>query len=106
MELMSEGTAIQPIQLPRNQDSGGLNHLFYGTVGKLACKCSTRNDMDFLIKKDKIVCAACGNEIICLPPLVGVYIATCRCCASISIKSTFVLDSRGIYTCSWCGQVR
>jgi hypothetical protein len=103
---MSQVIAIQTNQLPQEQGNGGLAHLLYGTLGRLACKCSTKNDMDFLIKKDKIICASCGHEILCLPPLVGVYAATCNCCASISVKSTFVLDARGIYTCTWCGRTR
>jgi hypothetical protein len=103
---MSQVIAIQTNQLPQEQGNGGLAHLLYGTLGRLACKCSTKNDMDFQIKKDKIICASCGHEILCLPPLVGVYAATCNCCASISVKSTFVLDARGIYTCTWCGRTR
>lgn len=90
---------------PSNQGKE-LSYLVCGTLTRLACKCSAKNDMDFLIKKDKIICASCGREILCLPPLVGVYIAACNCCASVSVKSTFVLDSQGIYTCTWCGQVR
>jgi hypothetical protein len=103
---MSQVSTIQTNQLPRNQGSGVLGQLLCGTLGKLACKCSAKNDVDFLIKKDKIVCACCGHEVSCLPPLLGVYVATCNCCASASVKSTFVLDSRGIYTCTWCGRAR
>lgn len=93
-------------QTPLQQAKPGLPELFHGTLGKLACKCSTKNDVDFLIKKDRIVCACCGREVLCLPPLMGVYVASCNCCASGAIKSTFVLDSRGIYTCTWCGVAR
>ncbi len=96
----------QTNQVPQNQANETVACLLYGTLGKLACKCSIKNDVDFLIKKDKIVCASCGNEVSCLPPLVGVFHATCNCCASALIKSTFVLDSRGIYTCTWCGRLR
>jgi hypothetical protein len=103
---MSQVSTIQTNQLPREQGNGGLAHLLYGTLGKLACKCSTKNDVDFLIKKDKIICACCGSEVQCMPPLVGVYVATCDCCASAAIKSTFILDARGIYTCTWCGRTR
>jgi hypothetical protein len=103
---MSQASVIQTNQLPQEQGNGGLAHLLYGTLGGLACKCSKKNDMDFLIKKDKIVCASCGRQILCLPPMVGIYMAACDCCASVAIKSTFVLDSQGIYTCTWCGRTR
>ena len=96
----------QVSELPQNQVKAGLAHFISGTMESLACKCSTDNDMDFLIKQDRIVCASCGSEILCLPPMVGVYHASCNCCVSVSIKSTFVLDSRGIYTCTWCGRTR
>jgi hypothetical protein len=105
-EVMPKVSASQISEVPQNKGGGGLAHYLSGTLGSLACKCSPDNDMDFLIKQDRIVCASCGNEILCLPPLVGVCHATCNCCVSISVKSTFVLDSRGIYTCTWCGRAR
>jgi hypothetical protein len=104
MEQQVSGVPISKI--PPYQGRGEAACLSFGTLGKLACKCSVKNDMDFLIKTDKIICASCGNEVVCLPPLVGVFYATCNCCASAFIKSTFVLDSRGIYTCTWCGRTR
>jgi len=103
---MPQASTIQPKQLPRQPGAGGLTQPICGTLGKLACRCSQKNDMDFLIKQDRIVCASCGNEIVCLPPLVGVYQASCNCCFSTAVKSTFVLDARGIYTCTWCGRTR
>src|SRR6267378_3381281 len=103
---MAAAGVIQINQLPRDQGNGGLAHLLYGSVGRLACKCSPKNDADFLIKADRIICASCGREVSCIPPLVGVFVATCNCCVSPSIKSTFVLDARGIYTCTWCGKSR
>lgn len=99
-------TIVNPSsQLPRNPDPG-LVPFSSGTMGSLACKCSSENDMDFLIKQDRIVCASCGNEVPCLPPMVGIYHASCNCCVSVAVKSTFVLDSRGVYTCTWCGRTR
>lgn len=77
-----------------------------GTISGLACKCSTKNDMDFLIKQNHIICGNCGREVAVLPPLLGIFKAVCSCCASPSVKTTFVLDTRGIYTCTWCGQTR
>jgi len=103
---MTEVSAIQSSQVSRRQGSEGLMNLLQGTLGRLACKCSSKNDVDFLIKKDRIICSSCGNEVVCLPPLIGVYQATCNCCVSAAIKSTFVLDSRGVYTCTWCGRTR
>ena len=106
---MAQTIAIQQKshQLPQEQGNSGGGLVptvpVHGRIAKLACKCSAGNDMDFLIKTDRIVCAFCGREVLCLPPLVGVYVATCGCCASTSVKSTFVLDARGIYTCTWCG---
>jgi hypothetical protein len=61
---------------------------------------------DFLIKDDRIVCASCGREIRCVPPLKGVFTATCGCCISTEVKTTFVLDAKGVYTCTWCGRSR
>ena len=103
---MSQVSTIRINQGVRRQGSENLTPLLQGTLGSLACKCSTKNDVDFLIKKDKIICSSCGSEVSCFPPLIGVYQATCNCCVSVSIKSTFVLDSRGIYTCTWCGRTR
>lgn len=106
---MSENVAIQPAgKLPREHHitTSGLVHSLRGSLANLACKCSTKDNMDFLIKEDRIVCAFCDREIICLPPIVGIYKATCACCNSPSVKSTFVLDSRGIYTCTWCGRTK
>ena len=103
---MSPVSIIETSQLAPSQVNEGVAHLAYGTLGRLACKCSAKNDVDFLIKKDRIICASCGAEVLCLPPLIGVYVATCNCCASPSIKSTFVLDARGIYTCTWCSRTR
>jgi hypothetical protein len=104
--MQQQVTAVPIGQTPTQQGNEGVARLSFGTLGKLACKCSVKNDMDFLIKKDMVVCASCGSEIACVPPLVGVFYATCNCCASAFIKSTFVLDSRGIYTCTWCGRTR
>lgn len=83
-----------------------LPKLVSGTLIKLACKCSPDDDADFLIKKDRIVCTTCGHEVLCAPPVLGVFSATCACCISSSIKSTFILDSRGMYVCTWCGVTR
>jgi hypothetical protein len=104
---MSGDTAIrQTSHLPQEPVNGGLVHLSHGSISNLACKCSSKDTADFLIKKDRIVCAFCDREIFCLPPILGVYKATCSCCTSSSVKSTFVLDSRGIYTCTWCGRTK
>ena len=78
----------------------------HGIISGLACKCSNKNDMDFLIKQNHIICGNCGREVAVLPPLLGIFKAVCSCCASPSVKTTFVLDTRGIYTCTWCGQTR
>lgn len=80
--------------------------LVFGTLTRVACKCSTQDDADFLIKADRIVCAACGKELLCTPPILGVFRATCACCCSRSIKTTFVLNSKGTYVCTWCGLTR
>jgi hypothetical protein len=107
MKFMANNTAIQQAtQLPREHASSGLASLLHGSLTSLACKCSLKDTADFLIKQDRIVCGFCGREILCLPPIMGVYKATCGCCSSTSIKSTFVLDSRGIYICTWCGRSR
>jgi hypothetical protein len=105
---MSENVAIQPAgKLPREPvTASGLVHSLRGSLANLACKCSVKDNVDFLIKEDRIVCAFCDREIACLPPIVGIYRATCACCNSPSVKSTFVLDSRGIYTCTWCGRTK
>jgi hypothetical protein len=107
MLFMVDNTAIQRAdQSPREHVSTGLVNLLHGTVSHLACKCSAKDTADFLIKKDRIVCAFCDREIVCLPPILGVFKATCSCCSSFAVKSTFVLDSRGIYTCTWCGRTK
>jgi hypothetical protein len=103
---MPHVSTIPANQLTRQPGTEGRTPSIYGTLGRLACRCSQKNDMDFLIKQDRIICASCGNEILCLPPLVGVYQASCNCCFSAAVKSTFVLDSRGIYICTWCGRTR
>ena len=76
-----------------------------GILTDLACKCSPDDSADFLVKKDRIVCAACAREVQCLPPVLGVVKATCACCIAPN-KSTFVLDSSGNYVCTWCGVSR
>src|SRR5271170_7450443 len=107
MSMTHSSVIQQASQSPREQGKGGLaRSSIFGTLAKLACKCSEKNDVDFLIKKDRIVCASCGRQVLCIPPLVGVYMAACDCCASAAIKSTFVLDSQGTYTCTWCGRTR
>ena len=104
---MSQSTAIQQAtQLPQEYAGSGLAHLLHGSLASLACKCSIKDTADFLINKDRIVCAFCDREVLCLPPILGVYRATCSCCSSPSIKSTFVLDSRGLYICTWCGRTK
>ncbi len=106
---MSENVALSPAgKVPREHvtTNAVLAHSLRGSLTNLACKCSPKDNMDFLIKEDRIVCAFCDREIVCLPPIIGVYKATCACCSSPSIKSTFVLDSRGIYTCTWCGRTK
>jgi hypothetical protein len=77
-----------------------------GTLSGLACKCLEDGFTDFLIKDECIVCACCGRVIKCVPPIKGIYSATCGCCISTEIKTTFVLDSKGVYTCTWCGRSR
>ena len=77
-----------------------------GTLSGLACKCIENEKTDFLLKEDRIVCASCGREVLCSPPVRGVYEATCGCCISTDIKTTFVLDAKGNYTCTWCGGSR
>lgn len=77
-----------------------------GTVSGLACKCSPADDRDFLVKGDRLVCATCGREVACAPPIRGVFKAACECCTSPSIKTTFVLDVTGTYVCTWCGRTR
>jgi hypothetical protein len=109
VKLMVENVAVQPPASPlsgKNFVTSQPGPSLYGSLANLACKCSTRDNVDFLIKDDRIVCAFCDREIVCLPPVIGVFKATCACCNSPSIKSTFVLDSRGIYTCTWCGRTR
>jgi hypothetical protein len=107
MMFMVDNTAIQQAsQLPQEHLSSGLASTLRGSLANLACKCSAKDNVDFLIKEDRIVCAFCDREILCLPPILGVYRATCACCNSPSVKSTFVLDSRGLYTCTWCGRTR
>lgn len=104
---MAENVAIQQAsQLTPDYAGTGVTGSLQGSLSNLACKCSTKDNVDFLIKKDRIVCAFCDREISCLPPILGVYRATCACCNSPSVKSTFVLDSRGIYVCTWCGRTR
>ena len=77
-----------------------------GTISGLACKCLEDESADFLIKEDRIVCACCGREVLCAPPLRGIFKATCECCISTKVKTTFVLDSKAAYTCTWCGRSR
>jgi hypothetical protein len=92
---MAEGIVAQkPVQSSTSQITALLPAALQGTIGKLACKCTPHDNADFLIKKDRIVCASCALEIVCTPPLLGVF------------KATFVLDSAGAYVCTWCGAVR
>jgi len=86
--------AVLPLGLP------------HGALTRLACKCSSDDEADFLIKKDRIVCASCGHEVLCAPPVQGIFKATCACCISPSIKTTFILDSKSDYICTWCGVTR
>jgi hypothetical protein len=103
---MPKVSVSQASEVTQNQGVPAYSQYLPGTLGGLSCKCSPDDNMDFLIKKDRIVCACCGTEVLCLPPLIGVYHASCSCCVSTSVKSTFILDSRGIYTCTWCGRAR
>ncbi len=104
---MAQGAAITPKAQPLHQVPAVLlPSLEFGTLIGVACKCSADDDADFLIKSDRIVCAACGKEVLCTPPILGVFKATCACCCSHSIKSTFILDSKGAYVCTWCGVTR
>ena len=98
--IVTQRGSVQPSQQAPAVLLPGVLH---GTLTKLACKCSVDDNADFLIKKDRIVCAACGHEVFCVPPVLGIFSATCACCSSPSIKSTFILDSRGMYICTWCG---
>ncbi len=107
MKFMVDNTAIRRANpLPQATINSGLADSLRGSLANLACKCSLKDDMDFLIKEDRIVCAFCDREILCVPPILRVYKATCSCCNSPSVKSTFVLDSRGLYTCTWCGRTK
>lgn len=104
---MAGNVAIrQADQVPPETSGSVLTHSLHGSLSSLACKCSEKDNVDFLIKEDRIICAFCGREIVCLPPIIGVYKATCACCNSPSVKSTFVLDSRGLYICTWCGRAK
>ena len=104
---MAENVAVHPPKAsPQAPVASSLPRSPFGSLTGLACKCSDKDNVDFLIKTDRIICAFCGRELVCLPPIVGVYKATCACCNSPSIKSTFVLDSRGLYTCTWCGRTK
>ena len=104
---MANDTVIQPANPSHPENiNRGLTNSLHGSLANLACKCSVKDNMDFLIKQDRIICANCDREIMCLPPILGIYKATCGCCASPSIKSTFVLDSRGFYVCTWCGRAK
>ena len=103
---MANVAVHQPLQSPQPIGGRSLPNSVHGSLTGLACKCSDKDNVDFLIKEDRVICAFCGREIGCLPPIIGVYRATCACCNSPSVKSTFVLDSRGIYTCTWCGRTK
>ena len=95
-----------PATSPQDGAVALLPNLIQGVILKLACKCSPRDDADYLIKNDKLVCAGCGSRILCHPPILGVFKATCNCCISSETKSTFILDSKGNYVCTWCGLSR
>jgi hypothetical protein len=104
---MSQGVAKSSrVASPHQAPSVILPSLQCGAVTQVACKCSPDDDADFLIKADRIVCAACAKEIFCTPPLLGVFEATCACCITSSIKTTFILDSTGAYISTWCGARR
>jgi len=77
---MVDNTAIQQAtQLPREHVNSGLANLFTRKSDNLACKCSIKDTADFLIKKESDCCAFCDREILCLPPILGIYKATCSC---------------------------
>lgn len=78
----------------------------YGIVKNLACKCSKKNNGEFFIKDNRIMCAYCERSIYCKPPIVDVLEATCKCCKNAGVKSTFIVDFTGKYTCTWCGRTR
>src|SRR5579863_9945551 len=104
---MSTGIATQtPIQSPQQIPPLIVPTAQHGTLTKLACKCSANDNADFLIKNDRIVCASCAHEVECAPPVLGIFKASCACCSSPAIKTTFVLDSKGAYVCTWCGATR
>src|SRR5271157_1834276 len=85
VKLMAENVAIQQAnQLPKDYAASGVAGSLRGSLTNLACKCSSKDNVDFLIKQDRIVCAFCDREIICLPPILGVYRASCACCSSPS----------------------
>lgn len=90
--------------LPRPPHSQDLSK--GGTLSNLSCKCSSADDRDFLVKRDCIVCANCGREVRCTPPIKGVVKAACECCTSATVKATFVLDTTETYVCTWCGRAR
>lgn len=77
-----------------------------GQITGLACQCSKTNSGEFFYKENRIVCAYCGRSYPCTPPILDVYSATCQCCSSASVKTTFVVDSAGVYTCTWCGRTK
>ena len=48
---MPQVSSIQTNPLSRQPGSEGLAQSIYGTLGRLACRCSQKNDMDFLINR-------------------------------------------------------
>ena len=104
--MAQEITTQRPVPAAQPSALTILPNLLHGALTKLACKCSPNDNADFLIKGDRIICAGCGQEVVCAPPIMGIFKATCACCSSPSIKTTFVLDSKGDYVCTWCGVKR
>lgn len=78
----------------------------HGIISGLACKCFKGHHADFFYKGNGIVCANCGRSISLSPPVVNVYEACCKCCSTADVKSTFVVDSKGRYICTWCHRVK
>ena len=104
--MSTDVTAVKEVGGKSRAKASSKSRWSGGIFSGLACKCLKDGVTDFLLKEDRIVCASCGREVKCTPPIVGMFKATCGCCISTDIKTTFVLDSKGVYTCTWCGRSR
>ncbi|MCM8768986.1 MAG: hypothetical protein NC911_04830 [Candidatus Omnitrophica bacterium] len=79
--------------------------IYSDRVEELACRCCQGHIATFKVVKDGLQCVWCGNKIAARLPVEFVIKGECECTPA-GDRTTFVVDSDGVKTCTRCGKIK